>query len=150
MTSSSIPTTFTSTKPMFGKYSADSMLTDFFPMQTNGSSTSLPENTSNICSHTKASPHPHTKSRSSKIGQYHRKSRIFNFSLASPTSTIASFMDIPKSWFHLCFLSARVPLGISPVECHSAFEPLKKALTTAPVLTHWIPDTQITVKTDAS
>src|SRR5882724_3889183 len=35
-------------------------------------------------------------------------------------------------------------------ECHSAFKALKKAFTTAPVLTHWIPDTQITVETDAS
>ena len=35
-------------------------------------------------------------------------------------------------------------------ECHSAFEALKKAFTTAPVLTHWIPDTQITVKADTS
>ena len=35
-------------------------------------------------------------------------------------------------------------------ECHSAFNTLKKAFTTAPVLTHWIPDTQITVKPDAS
>jgi len=35
-------------------------------------------------------------------------------------------------------------------ECHSAFEALKKAFTTALVLTHWIPDTQITVETDAS
>src|SRR5882724_927533 len=35
-------------------------------------------------------------------------------------------------------------------ECHSAFEALKKDFTTAPVLTHWIPDTQITVKTAAS
>src|SRR5882724_10916915 len=35
-------------------------------------------------------------------------------------------------------------------ECHSAFEALKKAFTTAQVLTHWIPDTQITVETDAS
>ena len=35
-------------------------------------------------------------------------------------------------------------------ECRSAFNTLKKAFTTAPVLTHWIPDTQITVKTDAS
>src|SRR5882724_6231806 len=35
-------------------------------------------------------------------------------------------------------------------ECHSAFEALKKAFTTAQVLTHWIPDTQITVKTDTS
>src|SRR5882724_8338397 len=35
-------------------------------------------------------------------------------------------------------------------ECHSALEALKKAFTTALVLTHWIPDTQITVETDAS
>src|SRR5882672_6002513 len=35
-------------------------------------------------------------------------------------------------------------------EGHSAFKALKKAFTTAPVLTHWIPDTQITVETDAS
>ena len=35
-------------------------------------------------------------------------------------------------------------------ECHSAFEALKKAFITALVLTHWILDTQITVKTDAS
>src|SRR5882724_11758279 len=35
-------------------------------------------------------------------------------------------------------------------ECHSAFEALKKVFTTAPVLTHWIPDTQITVETEAS
>ena len=35
-------------------------------------------------------------------------------------------------------------------ECRLAFETLKKAFTTAPVLTHWIPDTQIIVKTNAS
>src|SRR5882672_9870269 len=35
-------------------------------------------------------------------------------------------------------------------EFHSAFEALKKVFTTAPVLTHWILDTQITVKTDTS
>ena len=35
-------------------------------------------------------------------------------------------------------------------ECCSAFEALKKAFTTALVLTHWILDTQITVKTDTS
>ena len=35
-------------------------------------------------------------------------------------------------------------------ECRSAFEALKKVFTTAPVLTHWIPDTQIMVETDAS
>jgi len=35
-------------------------------------------------------------------------------------------------------------------ECRSAFNMLKKAFTTALVLTHCIPDTQITVETDAS
>src|SRR6266481_5785427 len=35
-------------------------------------------------------------------------------------------------------------------ECCSAFQTLKKAFTTAPVLTHWMPDTPITVETDAS
>ena len=35
-------------------------------------------------------------------------------------------------------------------ECRSPFNTLKKAFTTAPVLTHWIPDTQITVETDTS
>ena len=87
--------------------------------------------------------------RSSKIGQYHEKSRIFNLSLAFPTSTIASFTDILKSWFCSHVLPARVPPGISLMSA-TAFEAPKKAFTTAPVLTHWILDTQITVKTDAS
>jgi len=43
------------------------------------------------------------------------------------------------------------PLAFSD-ECHSAFEALKKkkAFTTVPVLTHWILDNSITVKTDTS
>ena len=35
-------------------------------------------------------------------------------------------------------------------ECHSAFNALKKAFTSTPVLTHWMPDVPITVKTDTS
>ena len=35
-------------------------------------------------------------------------------------------------------------------ECRSAFNTLKKAFSTAPVLTHWVLDTQITVETDTS
>jgi hypothetical protein len=31
-----------------------------------------------------------------------------------------------------------------------AFDTLKKAFTTAPILTHWILDTQLIVETDAS
>ena len=34
--------------------------------------------------------------------------------------------------------------------CREAFEKLKTAFLSAPVLTHWIPDTQMTVETDAS
>src|SRR5882724_9362481 len=101
MTSSSIPTTFPNTYSTLGKYSTDSALMDFFPMQTNASSTSLPVNTSDICCHLKASPWPHTKFKSSNIGQHHKKSRIFNHSSALPISTVISFMDIPKSQFRL-------------------------------------------------
>ena len=35
-------------------------------------------------------------------------------------------------------------------DCQKSFKKLKKAFTTAPVLTHWIPDTPIMVETDAS
>ena len=35
-------------------------------------------------------------------------------------------------------------------ECRTSFETLKDAFTRAPVLTHWIPDSQITLETDAS
>src|SRR5882724_13569409 len=95
---------------------------DFLPMQTNANSTSLPANTSDICCHLKASPWPHTNSRSSKIGQFHEKSRTFNHSSALPSSTIVSFTDIPKSQSRLHVLPARLPPGISPM---SAIQPLK-------------------------
>ena len=35
-------------------------------------------------------------------------------------------------------------------DCRKSFRKLKEAFTTAPVLTHWIPDTPIMVETDAS
>src|SRR5882724_9293619 len=113
MTSSSIPTIFPSTNSTFRKYSADSALMDFLPVQTNVSSTSLPANTSDICCHPKASPWPHTKSRLSKFGQYHEKSRTFNPSSALPISTVVSSTDIPKSQSRSRVLPARVPHGIS-------------------------------------
>jgi len=34
-------------------------------------------------------------------------------------------------------------------KCHTAFEKLKEEFTHAPVLTHWVPDAKIVVKTDA-
>src|SRR5882724_502208 len=131
MTSSSIPTIFPSTNSTFGKYSADSALTDFFPVQTNASSMSLPVNTLDICCHPNTLPWPHTKSRLSKIGQYHEKSRTFNPSLALPTSTVISFTDIPKSQSHLHVLPTRVPPGISPM---SSIQPLKHLKRLSPQL----------------
>ena len=35
-------------------------------------------------------------------------------------------------------------------ECRSAFELLKKAFTSAPILTHWIPNQPLVMETDAS
>src|SRR5882724_5330140 len=131
MTSSSILTTFPSTNSTFRKYSADSALMDFFPMQTNVSSMSLPVNTSDICCHLKASPWPHTKSKLSKIGQHHEKTRTFNPSSAFPISTIISSMDIPKSQSRSRILPARVPLGISLM---SAILPLKHLKRLSPQL----------------
>ena len=32
--------------------------------------------------------------------------------------------------------------------CHEAFNSLKKAFTSAPILTYWIPNTQLIMKTD--
>src|SRR5882724_8666951 len=131
MISSSIPTIFPSTNFMFGKYSADSTLMVSLPTQTNASSMSLPVNTSDICCHPKALLWPHTKSKSSKIGQSLEKSRIFNLSLVLPTSTVVSFTVIPKSQFHLRVLPARVPLGIFPI---SATLPLKHLKRLSPQL----------------
>src|SRR5467141_3361076 len=107
---------------MFRKYSDDSALTDFLPMQTNASSTSLPANTSDTCCLLKASPWPRTRSRLSKIGLNLGKSRMFNPSSVSPTSTVVSFLDTPKSQFRLRVLPARVPPGTFPM---SAVQPLK-------------------------
>src|SRR5882724_1700810 len=107
------------------------MLTVSLPAQTNASSTSLPANTSDICCHPKTLLWPHTKSKSSKIGQSLEKSRIFNLSSVLPTSTIISFTVIPKSQFRLHILPARVPFGIFPM---SATLPLKHLKRLSPQL----------------
>src|SRR5882724_10599337 len=72
-----------------------------------------------------------TKSRLSKIGQYHEKSRTFNPSSAVPISTVISFMDIPKSQSRSHVLPARVPPGISLM---SAIQPLKHLKRLSPQL----------------
>src|SRR5882672_5154596 len=111
---------------MFGKYSDDSVLMDLLPVQTNASSTSLPANTSDTCCLQKVSPWPHIRSRLSKIGPNLRKSRMFNPSSVSPTSTIVSFTDIPKSQFHLRVLPTRVPPGTFPMSAVQPFKHLRR------------------------
>src|SRR5467141_209023 len=74
---------------------------------------------------------------------------------------IQSFLSFANFYRHFFYRYSEITVPLTRLthkgtpwhfsdECHSAFEALKKAFTTAPVLTHWIPDTQITVKTDAS
>src|SRR5882724_1885360 len=74
---------------------------------------------------------------------------------------VQSFLGFANFYHHFIYRYSKITIPLRGLthkgtpwhfsdECHSAFEALKKVFTTAPVLTHWIPDTQITVKTDAS
>ena len=56
-----------------------------------------------------------------------------------------SEITVPLTWL----TRKDVPWVFSD-NCWESFEKLKKAFITAPVLTHWIPDTPIMVETDAS
>jgi len=72
---------------------------------------------------------------------------------------VPSFLSFTNFYHHFIYgyseitiqlmcLTQKGTFGNFSNECHSAFKALKKALTTALLLTHWIPDIQITVKTD--
>ena len=76
---------------------------------------------------------------------------------------IQSFLGFANFYHHFIYEYSRIDVLLTHLthknvpwnftnECHSAFNTLKKAFTTAPVLAHchWIPDTQITVETDTS
>ena len=60
---------------------------------------------------------------------------IFNYSDIVIPLTCLTWKDIP--WKFDSF-------------CQDAFNSLKKAFTSAPILTHWIPNAQLIVETDAS
>ena len=60
---------------------------------------------------------------------------------------IHNFSDITIPLTRLMRKSAAFVFGDRE---HSAFEALKEAFCTAPVLTHWVPDRPITIETDAS
>jgi len=134
---------------MFRRYSEDSELTDSLSEPISASFTSPLVNTSDICYHLKALPWHHTKSRLSRIGPNLEKLKTFNCSSVLPISTDVSLQIL---WNHctLTPLTWKGTIWNFTDECRSAFEALKNVFTTAPVLTHWIPDTQIMVETDAS
>ena len=48
-----------------------------------------------------------------------------------------------------CLTQKDIPWKFDP-SCQDAFNSLKKAFTSAPILTHWIPNAQLIVETDAS
>src|SRR5882672_8117250 len=65
---------------------------------------------------------------------------------------IQSFLDLANFYHHFIYGYSEITVLLMHLtrkgttwhfsnEFHSAFEALKKAFTTAPVLTHWIPDT---------
>ena len=74
---------------------------------------------------------------------------------------IQSFLGFANfyHWFIFNYLDIVIPLTCLTWKdipwkfdssCQDAFNSLKKAFTSAPILTHWIPDAQLIVETDAS
>jgi len=59
---------------------------------------------------------------------------------------IFNYLDIVISLTHL--IRKDIPWKFDS-SCQDAFNSLKKALTSAPILTHWIPNAQLIVETDA-
>ena len=60
---------------------------------------------------------------------------------------IADYSDIVVP---LTRLTRKAETWVWSPECQRAFDSLKKAFTTAPILSHWIPGAQLIVETDAS
>ena len=74
---------------------------------------------------------------------------------------VESFLGFANFYYHFIYGYSEITVPLTHLthkgtpwhfsnECHSTFEALKKAFTTALVFTHWIPDTQFTVETDTS
>ena len=59
-------------------------------------------------------------------------------------------IDYSKITIPLTQLTQKDALWNFSAECHKAFDTLKQAFTSAPILTHWNPEAQIVVETDAS
>ena len=74
---------------------------------------------------------------------------------------IQSFLSFANFYRHFIYGYSRITVPLMCLtrkgipwhftdECRSTFNALKKAFTSAPVLTHWMPDIPITVETDTS
>ncbi|MBW0588200.1 hypothetical protein O181_127915 [Austropuccinia psidii MF-1] len=93
-----------------------------------------------------------TKQISSKftIGLLQETSRLFNYSLALPTSTAVSSRIIQRRSVHSPVSSRKIPVSPSITKALSQFHQLKEAFTTSPILSHFNPSLPTIVETDAS
>ena len=150
MTYWSIPMTFPSTNDTSRKYSTDSTLMAFSSVQINVNSTSLPVNTSGTCSL------PDGLTMASNKVQI-----IQDWLEPCKVKDIQSFLGFTNFYHRFIYGYSRITVLLTRLthkgvlwhftdECCSAFNALKKAFTSAPVLTHWMLDVPITVETDAS
>src|SRR5882724_2280401 len=137
MTSSSILTTFLSTNSTFRKYSTDSALTDLF------SHADKCEFHVTSCKYLRYMLSPECLTMAPYKVQI-----IQDWPIPQKVKDIQSFLGFDNFYHCYGYSEITVPLmhlthkgnpWNSYNECHSAFEALKKAFTTAPVLTHWIP-----------
>jgi len=74
---------------------------------------------------------------------------------------IQSFLGFANFYRHFIFNYSDIVIPLTRLtrrntawnfdeNCRKAFNTLKQAFTSAPILTHWVPDTQLVVETDAS
>src|SRR5882724_11596565 len=128
MTSSSILTTFLSTNSTFKKYSTDSALMDFLPMQINASSMSLPVNTLDICvmSHNTLVTYTDKNSEPMLARSNLHLSNCKPFDKLCPVPSLVTHPDNP--WFQVLSCTLRQTLTNSE-SCHML---LSHALVTHP------------------
>ena len=87
-----------------------------------------------------------TKSTLSLNGLYLAKSKTFNLSSVSATS-IDNYLEIT---IPLTRLTRKKAPWQWTSQCQLAFDTLKQAFTEAPILSHWVPNRQLIIETDAS
>ena len=148
MTSWCIPTTPNNTWPMSGKYSLGFGAIGYTPKPTSASSI-----VHNSCEYLgyMLSPDGLTMAQNKiqAIQDWPEPRKVWD---------IMSFLGFANFYrrFIYGYLEITVPLTwltrkdipwVFSDDCRKSFEKLKKAFTTAPVLTHWIPDTPVMVET---